>query len=80
MFSTTKNTCHTSHRLSKLDVRKSSGDGGVPTRLLRAVATEIAPSLCYLFQLSLSAREKGRGDGQAYIEKKTWITITADYL
>ena len=40
--------------LRSLDVNKSSGPDGIPNRLLVNVADEIAPSLCRLFNLSLS--------------------------
>ncbi|CAB3985895.1 Hypothetical predicted protein [Paramuricea clavata] len=37
-----------------LDPNKACGPGGIPNRLLQNVSTEIAPSLCKLFNLSLS--------------------------
>jgi hypothetical protein len=40
--------------LKSLDPNKACGPGGIPNRLLQNVATEIAPSLCKLFNLSLS--------------------------
>ena len=46
-----------SKRLAALDVRKAAGDDGIPTKLLKTVATEIAHSLCYLFNLSLSTAQ-----------------------
>jgi hypothetical protein len=38
--------------LSNLDPNKASGPDGIPCRLLKEVAHEIAPSLCRLFNLS----------------------------
>ena len=46
-----------SKRLAALDVRKAAGDDGIPTKLLKTVANEIAHSLCYLFNLSLSTAQ-----------------------
>jgi hypothetical protein len=40
--------------LRNLDPNKASGPDGIPCRLLKEVAHEIAPSLCRLFNLSLS--------------------------
>ena len=40
--------------LSNLDPNKASGADGIPCRLLKEVAHEIAPSLCSLFNFSLS--------------------------
>jgi hypothetical protein len=40
--------------LRNLDPNKASGPDGIPCRLLKEVAREIAPSLCRLFNLSLS--------------------------
>ena len=40
--------------LSNLDPNKASGADGIPCRLLKEVAHEIAPSLCSLFNISLS--------------------------
>jgi hypothetical protein len=40
--------------LRNLDPNKTSGPDGIPCRLLKEVAHEIAPSLCRLFDLSLS--------------------------
>ena len=40
--------------LKSLDPNKACGPGGIPNRLLQNVSTEIAPSLCKLFNLSLS--------------------------
>ena len=45
-------------RLAALDVRKAAGDDGIPTKLLKAVAKEISPSLYYLFDLSLAKNGK----------------------
>ncbi|CAB4032748.1 Hypothetical predicted protein, partial [Paramuricea clavata] len=42
--------------LKSLDPNKACGPGGIPNRLLQNVSTEIAPSLCKLFNLSLSQR------------------------
>ena len=39
--------------LKSLDPNKACGPGGIPNRLLQNVSTEIAPSLCKLFNLSL---------------------------
>ena len=44
-------------RLASLDVRKAAGNDGIPTKLLKAVAYEIAPSMCSLFKLSLSTAQ-----------------------
>ena len=40
--------------LSNLDPNKASGADGIPCRLLKGVVHEIAPSLCSLFNISLS--------------------------
>ncbi|XP_044184334.1 uncharacterized protein LOC122964663 [Acropora millepora] len=41
--------------LLALDVSKSAGPGGIPARLLRECAVQIAPSLTDLYNLSLSS-------------------------
>ena len=43
--------------LKDLDPLKSPGDDGIPTRLLKEVASEIAPSLSALFNISFSRQE-----------------------
>ena len=40
--------------LHSLDPNKACGPDGIPSRLLTKVADEIAPSLCKLFNISLS--------------------------
>ena len=40
--------------LKQLDAHKSPGHDGIPTRVLKEAASELAPSLCHLFNLSLS--------------------------
>ena len=39
---------------SHLDVNKALGPDGIPARVLKECANELAPSLCYLFNKSLS--------------------------
>ena len=43
--------------LRSINVSKASGPYGIPGRLLKAVATEITPSLTKLFNLSLSSEK-----------------------
>ena len=40
--------------LRNLDVNKALGPDGIPARVLKEYANELAPSLCYLFNKSLS--------------------------
>ena len=42
-------TCEVASVLKRLDPNKASGPNGIPNRLLKNVADEIAPSLCSVF-------------------------------
>ncbi|CAB3978130.1 Hypothetical predicted protein [Paramuricea clavata] len=46
--------CEVSEVLHSLDANKASGPDNLPNRILLSVADEIAPSICRLFNLSLS--------------------------
>ena len=62
-------------RLASLDVRKASGNDGIPTKLLKAVAYEIAPSLCSLFRLSVNcsiSAKMERSDSDVGVQE-AWI-------
>ena len=43
--------------LKKLDIKKSPGHDSIPTRLLKELANEIAPSLAHIFNLSFQSGE-----------------------
>ena len=43
--------------LKKLDIKKSPGHDSIPTRLLKKLANEIAPSLAHIFNLSFQSGE-----------------------
>ena len=46
------------HLLQSLDHTKSAGDDNIPTRLLKLVATQIAPSLSQLFNISFDRADQ----------------------
>ena len=68
--------------LSSLDPLKSPGDDGVPTRLLKLTADEIAPSLAHLFNTSFSSGELPQQWREATvvpIHKKGNRSVTTNY-
>lgn len=68
--------------LRNLDPNKACGPDGIPSRLLSAVADEIAPSLCKLFNMSLSlgmVPVKWKFANITPVFKKDDPTITSNY-
>jgi hypothetical protein len=65
-----------------LDPNKASGPDGIPSRILSNVADEIAPSLCILFNMSLSigvVPAKWKFANSTPVFKKDDPTITSNY-
>ena len=68
--------------LRNLDPNKACGPDGIPSRILSKVADEIAPSLCILFNMSLSigvVPAKWKFANITPVFKKDDPTITSNY-